>query len=170
LEKIIQLPFYIPSLKDDEIPNDIRDYITSAALENIERPKELLKFLPKNIRKIKRIFNRFSILSNIIKEKDHNAILLALLIFQSNWPDFFVEMTNGGEPYFNLLYHSDKDQVQNPKEDDFLAQRVNKAMKNDKFNYFFNKVMRRYLMEYHKARQILDYLPLLGEPLIKNIK
>jgi hypothetical protein len=164
LEKIFQLPFYIPAYNSQQLPDDVASYLGAIDSGKAEHFKKLIKFLPQNIRKIKRIINRHRILSSFI-DADQSVLMLALLIFQSNWPSLFTDMAQIGEPYFHQIYHYENSPEPNPDSTDPVAQSVHNAMMNDEFNIFFNGAMRKYLMEYNKAKKILAYLPLLGKPI-----
>ena len=92
LEKIVQVPFYLPKPMPDHIFSELNIFFSKINEEErkmFEDSFSVLKdYFPYNLRKIKRIFNAFQIIRSLDKSLDSNTIL-ALLVVQVRWPSIF---------------------------------------------------------------------------------
>jgi len=86
LEKIIQVPFYLPPLSED----DIKAYLTQLDTGIDEIAMEAISnSMPRNIRKIKRLLNTAAIIQSIDNSTLDYQVLIILLILKDRWSDCF---------------------------------------------------------------------------------
>lgn len=108
LEKIIQIPFNVPSIDESQFNIFLHDLLPTSfdVMEDFEMAGKLItNSIGRNPRKIKRLVNLYYILEdlNINNELD-NLLLFKLLCFLTKWPDShknLVEAFYKGENKFN---------------------------------------------------------------------
>lgn len=89
LDKIIQLPIYLPPIHNDQVETYIDQLITS---ESVAEHRDLWRacLLP-NPRKIKRVLNIYCVLSSIASERQEldSTLLAKLVLIQQQWPELY---------------------------------------------------------------------------------
>lgn len=92
LEKIIQIPFNVPSIDNLQFYYFLNDYLTPSfdVKEDFEIVGELItNSIGRNPRKIKRLVNLYYILQDLNKNNElDNLLLFKLLCFLTKWPDY----------------------------------------------------------------------------------
>lgn len=92
LDKLVQLPFFIPTLAENQIKQFIKKEISTKTF-NPDTIKILIKFLPPIPRKIKRIINMLSFQKDLAKirfKDDYSEeLLLKTIIIQQRFNDFY---------------------------------------------------------------------------------
>jgi len=114
IEKIIQLPFNVPQLKNEEISNFIEKLYEDHFSTKINQTvlKTIASGIEPNPRKIKRFMNLYTFLLNLKSEMElqeiDDKLLAKLLIIQLRWDDFYKNLIDyynltGGENLINKL-------------------------------------------------------------------
>jgi len=122
LEKMIQIPIHLPRPTKDDVVREI-GRLANWAKAVLEEAGDLKKFLPCNIRQVKRILNIHQAImaadespkSNKVDEKKQNInskVLLGLLIIELRWPLAYwalYSFLDVFEDIFNYCYNAAKD-------------------------------------------------------------
>lgn len=108
LEKIIQVPFNVPSIDNSQFEIFLSEFLSSSfdVQEDFKKVSKLINnSIGRNPRKIKRLVNLYNILQDLNKNNElDNLLLFKLLCFLTRWPDShknFVNAFYNGENKFN---------------------------------------------------------------------
>lgn len=97
IEKIVQIPFNVPSMGKSQFINFLDPIKYSFNIkEDFNMASKLIEYsVGKNPRKIKRLINLNLILLNLnIDNELNNLLLFKFLCFKSRWPNLYKEFTN----------------------------------------------------------------------------
>jgi hypothetical protein len=96
LEKIIQVPFTVPEIRE----NDIQEFVRKIAPEEIGKHAAIIAKIGGNPRRIKRIINKFILQTTLAEEKPglkdmiDTDILAKLLVLELRWDVFYGDLTS----------------------------------------------------------------------------
>ena len=110
IEKMIQIPFTLPSYKQNQIQLLIKSYFDEEIINNY------LKYLTFNPRWLKRLANQFNLTKQLAKsenivDEDSIELILKMIILQNKW-DSFVNKINRelSKSEFNLFWKTEEDE------------------------------------------------------------
>ena len=167
LQKIIQVPFYLPKVTGEEIQKELEKIFTSDfdLISSIKEPLlKLYNFFPRNIRQIKRLLNMYqsinqAMIYNTSDDDFEPETLLSLLILQLRWPIVYWIYQDSREEFDSFIT-----EIRDLESDQGIDTKWNKyqntiqSIKNDKdFHDFFENVMYS-SMRFSVAEKHLRYL------------
>lgn len=97
IEKIVQIPFIVPSMGKSQFINFLEPLKYSFNIqEDFKMASKLIEYsIGKNPRKIKRLINLNLIVLNLNKDNElYNLLLFKFLCFKSKWPDLYNDFIN----------------------------------------------------------------------------
>jgi hypothetical protein len=123
LRKMIQVPFTLPVLREEEITEYVKNLKNRIKGSGVEEylPDYLTAFaegLEPNPREIKRLINSFIVANKISQEETEPAELLAMLIIQFRWESFYSELARHKKPFLEETAQMlrKKDELKNEEE------------------------------------------------------